>query len=271
MKFISYSQNFEDVILERAFKGRDSGFYIDVGAADPTNHSVTKSFYDRGWSGINIEPGSGIFEQLVSERGRDINLNVGLSDTPGQAPFFEAQGSFGLSTFTPSWTSYWTEKDGVQFVERSVPVMTLAQVCEQYVGPQPIDFLKIDVEGHERAVIEGGDFARWRPRIVLAEGDREPFQAKLLASGYLHAASDGINHYFVREEDRDLIGPLSAPVSLVRDNFELHEYTKEIRELRRLLDGERARHQETKAILAEVASRHGSALALLGAVPALAE
>lgn len=56
MSFISYAQNYEDVMLWRALKHIANGFYIDVGAAWPDKHSVTKAFYDRGWRGINIEP-----------------------------------------------------------------------------------------------------------------------------------------------------------------------------------------------------------------------
>jgi len=47
--FISYAQNHEDVLLYRALKGVGKGFYIDVGANDPEEDSVTKAFYDRGW------------------------------------------------------------------------------------------------------------------------------------------------------------------------------------------------------------------------------
>jgi hypothetical protein len=56
MSFISYAQNYEDVMLWRALKHVQHGFYIDVGANDPTDDSVTKAFYVRGWRGINVEP-----------------------------------------------------------------------------------------------------------------------------------------------------------------------------------------------------------------------
>ena len=35
MPFISYAQNYEDVILWRALRDVEHGFYVDVGAADP--------------------------------------------------------------------------------------------------------------------------------------------------------------------------------------------------------------------------------------------
>src|SRR4051812_32202488 len=85
---ISYAQNFEDVLLRRVFADREDGFYVDIGAFDPVIGSVTKIFYDRGWSGINIEPGSA-FERLKSERARDINLNIAILDEAGTLSFIE--------------------------------------------------------------------------------------------------------------------------------------------------------------------------------------
>ena len=51
-----YSQNSEDVLLARCFEGENQGFYVDVGAEDPVEGSITRHFYERGWNGINIEP-----------------------------------------------------------------------------------------------------------------------------------------------------------------------------------------------------------------------
>ena len=65
---ISYSQNFEDVLLNRFFKGKEEGFYIDVGAFDPVFLSDTKHFYDLGWSGINIEPMPSGYEKFCEQR-----------------------------------------------------------------------------------------------------------------------------------------------------------------------------------------------------------
>ncbi|RQU92579.1 FkbM family methyltransferase, partial [Burkholderia cenocepacia] len=48
MTLISFAQNQEDVMLWRALGHVHNGFYIDVGAADPVDLSVTKLFYDHG-------------------------------------------------------------------------------------------------------------------------------------------------------------------------------------------------------------------------------
>ncbi|MGH9038853.1 MAG: FkbM family methyltransferase, partial [Acidimicrobiia bacterium] len=101
MTIRSYAQNYEDVLLTRVFPPGLTGFYIDVGANDPVQHSITKRFYDQGWHGINIEPARSPFERLVAARPRDVCLNVGLSDEPGQLSFYELPAeSVGGSTFS---------------------------------------------------------------------------------------------------------------------------------------------------------------------------
>ena len=74
-----------------------NGFYIDVGANDPTLESVTKAFYERGWSGINIEPSPKYYARLCAERARDINLPMAVSDREGELIFYDASES-GRST-----------------------------------------------------------------------------------------------------------------------------------------------------------------------------
>jgi hypothetical protein len=85
---ISYAQNFEDVLLGRVFHNRTDGFYVDVGAGDPVELSVTKWFYDLGWSGINIEPNPTFHRKLVAERLRDVNLNCGAGAIEKDAQYF---------------------------------------------------------------------------------------------------------------------------------------------------------------------------------------
>ena len=75
--FITYAQFLEDFILYCIFYDIDNGFYIDVGANDPNDISVTKAFYLNGWHGINIEPLPEMQQLLLKHRSRDINLNIG--------------------------------------------------------------------------------------------------------------------------------------------------------------------------------------------------
>src|SRR5262245_37865438 len=82
--FVSYAQNFEDVMLWRALHRVQEGFYIDFGAKDPVSDSVTKAFDDRGWRGINIEPVPTHHSDLQRDRPRDINLLCAVGTTSGE-------------------------------------------------------------------------------------------------------------------------------------------------------------------------------------------
>src|SRR6266545_23990 len=150
MPMISYAQNREDVLLNRAFPG-PVGFYIDVGAADPVAHSVTKWFYDRGWTGVNVEPSAHFYPALAAARPRDTNLNVALADAAGEVTFYDVPDCPGWGTLDAQAVEL-IRAAGLTFHPRQVHALTLAEVCDRYVRG-PVDFLKIDVEGAERAVL----------------------------------------------------------------------------------------------------------------------
>ncbi|MDQ3896022.1 MAG: FkbM family methyltransferase [Actinomycetota bacterium] len=238
MTMTSYAQNREDVLLDRLFPRGLKGFYIDIGANDPTENSVTKHFYDLGWHGINIEPATVPFERLQEARPRDVNLNIGISDHEGTLTFHEfPPGISGVSTFSGQQAD-WHRERGHDSQPRVVPVTTLAKICAEHVDGD-IDFLTVDVEGHEREVLEGADWTRWRPRVVVIEATEpatttpthDRWEAILLDADYLYAAFDGLNRYYVRREDSHLAAGLATPVN-VTDRFVPYEHAKPYEELR---------------------------------------
>jgi hypothetical protein len=134
-----------------------------------------------------------------------------------------------LSTFSSDLANLWREQ-GLEFIKRPVPVMTLARVCEDHVD-RPIDFLKIDAEAHEREVIEGGDWDRWRPRVIVIEATwPDRWEPMILAADYHFAIFDGLNRYYVRAEDRQLLSALNAPVCWL-DDYIPHRHQSRIDEL----------------------------------------
>ena len=53
MSFVSYAQNFEDVLLWRALRDAEPKSYFDIGAQDPTINSISLAFYEAGWRGTS--------------------------------------------------------------------------------------------------------------------------------------------------------------------------------------------------------------------------
>lgn len=257
MPFVSFAQNAEDVPLWRLFKHQPDGFYLDVGASGP-DQSVTTAFYRRGWSGVNLEPAPSLFRELAAARPRDVNLPLAASDRPGTVTLYTDFGSLGgLSTVSDAVAAQ-SKPGGFQAVPVPVPADTLAAVCDEHAR-RPIDFLKIDVEGHERAVIAGADWRRHRPRVLLVEAT-EPqsptpthyeWEPLLLAADYLFALFDGLNRFYVRAEDRDLLPVLGYP-ACVFDDYVPAVYAglrEERDEFWRLLHAMRLRAEAAEAAL----------------------
>lgn len=235
---ISYSQNFEDVLLWRTLGHIDSGFYIDIGAWSPTTDSVTRFFYESGWRGINVDPLPEAIAQFDVFRPRDINVLTAISALPNGATFFAVRET-GLSTFDPEAADA-ARTLGYTVEPIAVPTLPLEFLWDNYVPKgQDVHFLKIDVEGHEKNVITSGNWERHRPWVVVVEATRpltqiavfEEWEKDLLDNRYVYCWFDGLNRYYVSEERRDLGRHLAVQPN-VFDNF----VSGEVIELRRELE-----------------------------------
>lgn len=222
--WISYAQNFEDVMLERAFAGLPEGFYVDVGAWDPDLESVTRHFYERGWRGVNIEPNPYYFKRLQERRPLDVNLAVAVGAAPGQTTMNVIHGT-GMSSLHAEVAAAHAPL-GFKQEEMQVEIRTLNSIFEQY-APSTVHFLKIDCEGSERDVIVEFDLGRFRPRIILVESvtpgsNKEsygPWEPHLLQSGYLFAYFDGLNRYYVAREHDYLQQHFAVPPNVFDDFY----------------------------------------------------
>lgn len=223
-RIISYSCPFdmEDVILYHALYNHENIFYIDIGSNDPFDASVTKLFYDvKNAHGINVEPQKYLFDKTNIERKRDINLCVGVGCEEGEAHLY-IQG--GLSTIK--------EKNVVEGNSRSekIHIMTLEQICEKYVAQnQNISFLKIDVEGAEREVLEGANFKKFRPFIVVMESTEpgtliptyEEWENVLISAKYHFAYSFGVNRYYVADEKAEELDRRFIGIESLREQYDI--------------------------------------------------
>ncbi len=227
MTFISYAQNFEDVILWRALKHVGQGFYIDVGAAWPDEHSVTNAFYERGWRGINVEPNPDFNQRLCQQRPRDVNLKVAISDAEGtQVMNFVPET--GLSTLDDKIAEI-HKATGWIHNRQEVQVRTLASVWHDYVPlGQDVHFLKVDVEGFEETALRGNDWVSCRPWVVVVEAtlplsqeeSHEGWEPVLLEANYQLAYVDGLNRFYIAKEHMDLLPAFKYPPN-VFDDFKL--------------------------------------------------
>lgn len=228
MTFLSYAQNFEDVILNRFFSNIEKGFYIDVGAHHPEVDSVTKLFYERGWNGINIEPASESFQLFEAERVRDINLNIACGNSNGVIEFYQFEES-GLSTIK-SVIADQHAVGGRRYTSKIINLRVLNDILGEYeIGD--IHFLKVDVEGAEKDVLSGIDLRRYRPWVILVEAtepnktktNHEEWEFILNDAGYKFVYFDGLNRFYISEKCSDFENFFLIPPN-VFDDFMLAKF-----------------------------------------------
>jgi FkbM family methyltransferase len=167
----TYSQTGEDIILRHFFIEQPTGFYVDVGAHHPRRFSNTWFFYRRNWRGINIDAMPGSMRAFERERARDINLELGVAQETGSLTFHVFDDP-ALNTFDADLAER-RIVDGAQLQStRMVRVQPLGQILDQHRPRNtPIDFLSIDVEGFDLAVLQSNAWDRHRPRCIVVECD----------------------------------------------------------------------------------------------------
>ncbi len=241
---ISYAQNAEDVVLWRVFANVENGFYVDVGAWHPQSESVTKCFYDQGWSGINIEPQAEKIPAFAEHRTRDINLQVAVSDKPGSMSLWIPSYS-ALATGDPSLLSE-SIPDYGNPVEQTVPCRTLDSILDEHAASKEISFLKVDVEGFEDKVLRSINLRQHRPIVLVVEATcphtNEPkwhaWEPRLTSHGYTFALFDGLNRFYLRSESSELLKLLSVPANCLDGFITAREYElqQKLQKAQRLLD-----------------------------------
>jgi FkbM family methyltransferase len=206
--FTSYAQNFEDVMLWRALRHVDCGFYVDIGAQDAIVDSVSMGFYEQGWRGVHVEPVEGYAQQLRELRPDERVIQAAVGAQPGALTLYQFEGT-GLTTALRDVAARHVAS-GFAMREVSVPCTTLEQILASCAG-RDIHWMKIDVEGFERQALEGWR-GEVRPWVVVVEstvpGTEAPaygaWEPMLMARGYRFVWFDGLNRFYVCERHPEL-------------------------------------------------------------------
>lgn len=218
--FISYAQNREDVVLRRALHDVAGGRYIEVGANHPVIDSITRAFYDRGWSGLTIEPAPHYVELQRTQRPRDRAVQAAVTTRAGETTLHLVPDT-GLSTIVDSVSARHADH-GIEHTDVTVRTARLEEILDEvgWSPKDPVHFMVIDVEGAEADVLASIDLTVWRPWVLVVESTAPnsteqthlSWEAGVTGAGYEFCLFDGLSRFYVaREHAARLRTALSYP------------------------------------------------------------
>lgn len=182
-----------------------TGVFLEVGANDGYSQSNTYFLERRrGWSGILIEPHPGLYRRCKRLRRRSACFNVACTDAAGG--MIELL-DMDLMSVTPDVVPTDDRAARISVVPEaariSVPATTLSAVIDETVFTR-IDFMSVDVEGAELALLSGLDWSRHTPELLLVE-TRQLGKVTELVQGWMHydGALSHHDHLFRRVQTQE--------------------------------------------------------------------
>lgn len=207
-----YAQFGEDRILAKIFNEKCEGLCIEVGANDGVNDSNTMYFENVGWDCILIEPNPVLCQMIRASRKASL-IEVAASDKNGETSLFVAEGSeraHGVSTINSAEDALNKIKSyGFTYSEVQVKTKLLNDILDSEKITSKIDFISIDVEGHELEVFKGFSLDRWKPTVILVEDNSnfENFDVSnyLKKFGYSRFMRTGVNDWYAHKTNTALV------------------------------------------------------------------
>lgn len=171
------------------------GYFVEVGAFDGYSYSNTWHLANKGWKGLYIEP-IAEFAGKCRETHRENNVRVieaACSNYNGIITLFKGQDIISANNNMVNGSTL------------EINCLTLDAILkEEILRP---DLLVIDVEFHEKEVLEGLTLNKWKPKMVIIEAhehhENEAYRLNVqfindYFKSYKKIYSDGINNIYVR-------------------------------------------------------------------------
>lgn len=187
----SKSQLLQDLIVGFLFKD-ELGFFCEFGAADGATLSNTYFLEELGWNGILAEP-SVRWHELLSQNRKCLISHECVYPTSGEQLMFNEvdEGMFSsLVEFSGSDMHANRRTNGFEYLVESI---SLEDLLRKFSAPKYVDFLSVDTEGSELAILEAFDFSSFTFGAIFVEHNftenREKIHQLLTANGYLRVFS----------------------------------------------------------------------------------
>ena len=201
----SYDGYEVDLTIAKYFKDKNNGFYVDIGAYHPTKINNTYLLYKRNWRGINIDISDFSIDLFNFWRPKDLNFLQAITNKNGIAKKYYQKDFSLLSTISKEQAKNHFQG---KIKEKKIKCSTLTNLLENTkYKKRKIDFLNVDVEGHDLEVLKSLNFKIYRPKCIFIE-DTDVYYKKinikktkiykfLKKLKYKHVLSNNFNHLYL--------------------------------------------------------------------------
>ena len=171
-KFLKKSAQFgEDEYILSLFEKNFKGIFLDIGCYHPTRHNNTYLMYKNGWSGINIDLNPLTIELFNFMRPRDININIGISDTEDEKKLYFIDELNTQNTLNENQLNFLKDHHNIkdhEIIEKKIRTKSIVTILKQHQLFH-IDFMNLDIEGHELRVLKTIDFEKIKIKYLCVE------------------------------------------------------------------------------------------------------
>ena len=179
---INGSQFGEEKFVLSFFDKEYKGKFLDIGCFHPTRHNNTYKMYKNGWRGINIDLNPLTIDLFNFIRRKDININAAISNNEENKTLYFVDELNTQNTLEANHLSFLKNHHNLKEEEIShqeIKTKKLDKILDTY-NFNDIDFMNIDVEGHELNILNSIDFNKYRINFICIEMIDHNDQAKLI-------------------------------------------------------------------------------------------
>ena len=165
----SHSIDGTDLITAELLREVYEGFYVDIGANHPKQHSNTYYLYKQGWSGLVVD-GNKYFEDLWLENRPLDKFVTAIVAAEIKEVDFRIFPDDTMSSINPDQIKLYERRFNEEKINSiRTTTTTLSNLKTEYFEEREVHLLSIDIEGEDLNCLLGANFENWKPGVVVIE------------------------------------------------------------------------------------------------------
>ena len=164
----SYSLSNVDLVIERIFKNKSKGIFIDLGCNHPIKYNNTYLLYKKGWSGINIDLDQASIKEFDKLRKRDVNIQTLVTSFDDeQKDLYYYHDRSAINTISKELAE--SRKNQYKEIKKIKGKSLNSIIASSKFKDSKIDFMSIDIENYEYEALKNFNFNHYDIDIIVAE------------------------------------------------------------------------------------------------------